>query len=97
MSHSNAPRSHPICPTCQSDLSGRTKELKRTAAQLNAGEQAFRMISDVMHLGRVVYMTIKDGHVPKGEAVLTIHGKQYRLSLSHKPNAVTIMPIGKEG
>lgn len=31
MSHSNAPRAHPICPTCQSDLTGR-EELKRFAS-----------------------------------------------------------------
>jgi hypothetical protein len=31
MSHSNAPRSHPICPTCQSDLTGR-ETLERFAS-----------------------------------------------------------------
>jgi hypothetical protein len=31
MSHSNAPHSHPICPTCQSDLTGR-ETLERLAS-----------------------------------------------------------------
>ena len=76
----------------------RPRRGSHTAAHISAeAQQAFKIMGTILNLGRVVYMAIKHGRVPKRDAVLTINGKQYRLTLSRTTAAVTLTPIGKEG
>jgi hypothetical protein len=59
-------------------------------AHINKGEQAFKMMADILRLGRVIYQTLHNGRIPRGEALLRIEGRQYRLSVGRNPTAVTI-------